>query len=124
MSERIAIMEVTQLAHDTATIAISGDVTAACEDDLMTAHETATDAGAKWIILDFTAMDYMNSGGIGMLVTLLVRGQRRQQRIAAVGLTDHYRQIFELTRLDEAIALFPTTDAALAAFQEADDGRR
>ncbi len=47
----------------------------------------------------------MNSGGIGMLVTLLVRSQRRQQRLAAVGLSDHYRQIFELTRLDEAIAL-------------------
>jgi anti-sigma B factor antagonist len=124
MSERIAIMEVTQLAPGATAIVISGDVTAACEQDLMTAHEAATDAGAKWIILDFTAMDYMNSGGIGMLVTLLVRGQRRQQKIAAVGLTEHYRQIFELTRLDEAIALFETTDAALAAFQEVTDGRR
>jgi anti-sigma B factor antagonist len=117
MSERIAIMEVLQLAPDAAAIVISGDVTAACEQDLMTAHEAATDAGAKRIVLDFTAMDYMNSGGIGLLVTLLVRGQRRQQKIAAVGLTDHYRQIFELTRLDEAIALFETTDAALAALQ-------
>lgn len=115
MSERIAVMEVTQLALGTAVIVISGDLTAACEQDLMTAHEAATDAGAKRIVLDFTAMDYMNSGGIGMLVTLLVRSQRRQQKIAAVGLTQHYRQIFELTRLDEAIGLFESTDAALAA---------
>jgi anti-sigma B factor antagonist len=114
MSERIATMAVTELASGTAVIVITGDVTAACEQDLMTAHESATDAGAKRIILDFSAMDYMNSGGIGMLVTLLVRGQRRQQKIAAVGLTDHYRQIFELTRLDEAIALYDTTDAAVA----------
>jgi anti-sigma B factor antagonist len=121
MSERIATMEVIHLSVGTAVILISGDVTAACEQDLMTAHEAATDAGAKQIILDFSAMDYMNSGGIGMLVTLLVRGQRRQQRIAAVGLTDHYRQIFELTRLDEAIALFETTDAAIAGL--AVDGR-
>jgi anti-sigma B factor antagonist len=119
MSEQLATMAVIQLAPGTAVIVITGDVTAACEQDLMTAHELATDAGAKRIILDFTAMDYMNSGGIGMLVTLLVRGQRRQQRIAAVGLTDHYRQIFELTRLDEAIALFGTTDAAAAALLEA-----
>jgi anti-sigma B factor antagonist len=117
MSERVATMELMQLAPGTTAIVISGDVTAACEQDLMTAHESATDAGAKRIVLDFTAMDYMNSGGIGMLVTLLVRGQRRQQRIAAVGLTEHYRQIFELTRLDEAIALFETTDAAVAALQ-------
>ncbi len=103
------------LAPGAATILISGDVTAACEQILMSAHEEATDSGAKLVVLDFSAMDYMNSGGIGMLVTLLVRGQRRQQRIAAVGLTDHYRQIFELTRLDEAIALYDDSAAALAA---------
>jgi anti-sigma B factor antagonist len=108
-------MTVEQLAPGVAAIAISGDVTAACEQQLMAAHEEATDAGATLVILDFTGMQYMNSGGIGMLVTLLVRGQRRQQRLAAVGLTDHYRQIFELTRLDEAISLHDDTASALAA---------
>ncbi|MDL9980862.1 STAS domain-containing protein [Microbacterium sp. ASV49] len=114
MNERIATMDVVALGSGAAAIAISGDVTAACEQDLMAAHEQATDDGAKTIVLDFHGMDYMNSGGIGMLVTLLVRGQRRQQRIAAVGLTEHYRQIFQLTRLDEAILLFDSTDQALA----------
>jgi anti-sigma B factor antagonist len=110
-----ARMDVAVLGRGAAVITIAGDVTAACEQDLMTAHERATDTGAKLVVLDFAAMDYMNSGGIGMLVTLLVRGQRRQQRIAAVGLTDHYRQIFELTRLDEAIALYDDAAAAMAA---------
>ena len=45
----------------------------------------------------------MNSGGIGLLVTLLVRAQRQHQQVLAYGLSDHYRQIFELTRLDEAV---------------------
>ena len=80
-----AHMDVTYPAPGAAAIAISGDVTAACEDDLMAAHERASDGGAKLVVLDFSQMEYMNSGGIGMLVTLLVRGQRRQQRIAAVG---------------------------------------
>jgi len=115
MSTPAATMAVAELATGAAVIEIRGDVTAACEQALMTAHEQATDAGAKLLVLDFSAMEYMNSGGIGMLVTLLVRGQRRQQRIAAVGLTEHYRQIFELTRLDEAIGLFDDTDAALAS---------
>ncbi|AZC14444.1 STAS domain-containing protein [Microbacterium sp. ABRD28] len=110
-----AHMAVTRPAPGAAEIAIVGDVTAACEDDLMTAHEEASDAGATVIVLDFAQMEYMNSGGIGMLVTLLVRAQRRQQRIAAVGLTDHYRQIFELTRLDEAIVLHDDTASALRA---------
>lgn len=110
-----ATMTVRPLQPGAAAIAIAGDVTAACEQTLMAAHEEATDAGAKIVILDFSDMEYMNSGGIGMLVTLLVRGQRRQQRLAAVGLTEHYRQIFELTRLDEAISIHDDTDQALAA---------
>lgn len=115
MSTTGATMEVAEFAPGAALIAIRGDVTAACEQDLMAAHEEATDTGAKLVILDFSAMDYMNSGGIGMLVTLLVRGQRRQQRLAAIGLTEHYRQIFELTRLDEAIGLFDDAASAVAA---------
>ncbi len=48
----------------------------------------------------------MNSGGIGLLVTLLVRVRRQGQRLMAMGLSDHYRQILALTRLDEAIGIF------------------
>jgi anti-sigma B factor antagonist len=57
----------------------------------------------------------MNSGGIGLLVTLLVRAQRQRQNLLACGLTEHYRQIFELTRLDEAIGIYDDEDNALAA---------
>jgi anti-anti-sigma factor len=108
-------MAVVDLAPGAAAIAITGDVTAACEQELMSAHEQVTDSGAKLVVLDFTGMEYMNSGGIGMLVTLLVRCQRRQQKLVATGLTTHYRQIFELTRLDEAISLYDEIDQALAA---------
>ena len=67
------------------------------------------------IILDFSGLDYMNSGGIGLLVTLLVRANRQKQKLLACGLNEHYKQIFELTRLDEAIAMHDTEAAALAA---------
>ncbi len=99
----------------TAVIEISGDVTAACEPVLMSAYDEACEPGTRFIVLDFTGLTYMNSGGIGMLVTLLVRANRQQQKLAAVGLTDHYRQIFELTRLDEAITLHADAAAALAS---------
>lgn len=115
MAAPAARTEVSMLAPHAAAIAIIGDVTAACEQQLMQAHEQATDGGASVIVLDFTGMEYMNSGGIGMLVTLLVRAQRRQQRIAAVGLSEHYRQIFQLTRLDEAISLYDDVEGALRA---------
>ena len=58
----------------------------------------------------------MNSGGIGLLVTLLVRAQRGGgSGCVAVGLSEHYRQIFALTRLDEAIEIHDDEAAALAA---------
>jgi len=57
----------------------------------------------------------MNSSGIGLLVTLLIRAQRQKQQLLAYGLNDHYRQIFDLTRLDEAIALYSSEAEALAA---------
>jgi anti-sigma B factor antagonist len=57
----------------------------------------------------------MNSSGIGLLVTTLIRAQRQGQKLMAYGLSDHYRQIFTLTRLDEAIIIHDDEDAALAA---------
>ena len=55
----------------------------------------------------------MNSGGIGLLVTLLVR-RSASASVLAYGLTDHYRQIFELTRLDEAVGIHDSEADALA----------
>jgi len=71
--------------------------------------------GARVVVLDFSKLEYMNSGGIGLLVTLLVRAPRGGSRLVATGLSDHYRQIFELTRLDEAIAIHDDEAAAVAA---------
>ena len=94
---------------------IKGDVTAASEDVLMEAYNDASSEGARTIALNFSGLEYMNSGGIGLLVTLLVRANRQRQSLLAFGLTEHYREIFELTRLDEAIAIYSTEEEALAA---------
>ena len=96
-------------------IVIEGDVTSASEAPLMEAYTAASAAGARTIVLDFSGLDYMNSGGIGLLVTLLVRVQRQGQRLTACGLSDHYREILSLTRLDEAIAIYPSEADVLAA---------
>ena len=98
-----------------ATIRIAGDVTSASESELMTGYTGAVEAGAGAIILDFSGLEYMNSGGIGLLVTLLVRAQRGGVRLLASGLSDHYREILSLTRLDEAIEIHQDEGAAVAA---------
>jgi anti-sigma B factor antagonist len=112
MAEATATFEVRR--HGPASIVdIRGDVTAGSEEVLMSAYEEAGDA--KAIVLNFSELSYMNSGGIGLLVTLLVRVNRRSQKLLAFGLSDHYSQIFELTRLDEAIGIHDSESDALAA---------
>jgi anti-sigma B factor antagonist len=98
-----------------AIIDISGEVSGFAEDQLMDAYTQANSQGARSIILNFTDLAYMNSSGIGLLVTLLIRVQRQKQRLMAFGLSDHYQQIFELTRLNEAIGIYGTEAEALAA---------
>lgn len=94
---------------------VQGDMSAASEDALMAAYASACGSGTKGVVLNFDQLDFLNSGGIGLLVTLLVRANRNGQRISACGLSDHYREIFELTRLDDAIAIHRTEADALAA---------
>ena len=98
-----------------AILDIAGEVNAFAESALMDAYNQAVSSGAKTLILNFEHMEYMNSSGIGLLVTLLIRVQRQGQRLVAFGLTEHYRQIFELTRLNEAITLYESESAALDA---------
>lgn len=102
-------------ADGVAIIEVDGDVTPASEAALMEAYGRASERADGAVVIDFTELAYMNSGGIGLLVTLLVRAQRAKQRLLAFGLSDHYRQIFELTRLDDAIAIHASEADALAA---------
>jgi anti-sigma B factor antagonist len=116
MSNTVPTIEVRPTGDPRATvIAIVGDITSASEAPLTDAYAQAAREDTRTIVLDFSGLEYMNSGGIGLLVTLLVRAQRQGRRLRAIGLNDHYRQIFSLTRLDEAIAIFDTEAAALAA---------
>jgi anti-sigma B factor antagonist len=110
-------MNVEKLNGTASIIHIKGDITAAAENKLMDAYSEASQNGAKGIILDFNHLDYMNSSGIGLLVTLLIRAKRQNQKLMAVGLSEHYCQIFELTRLNEAIGIFDTTDEANTAIK-------
>jgi anti-sigma B factor antagonist len=64
-------------------------------------------------VLNLGGLEDMNSGGIGILVTLLIRANRQHKELAAYGLSDHYREIFELTRLDEAITIYGSEQEAL-----------
>jgi anti-sigma B factor antagonist len=115
MQEMTLSLDVREGGPGTRIVDVRGEITAASEEALMDAYTRAADDGGRAIVLNFTDLEYMNSGGIGLLVTLLVRANRAKQRLLAFGLDEHYRQIFELTRLDEAIGIFASEADALAA---------
>jgi len=111
-------VSVRKVTPTTSVFDIDGEVTGYAEEVLMDAYNRASMQGAKNIALNFTDLDYMNSSGIGLLVTLLVRIQRQKQKLLAFGLSEHYKQIFELTRLNEAIGIYETEEEAVRAGAE------
>jgi anti-sigma B factor antagonist len=98
-----------------AVVDIHGEVTGFAESILTEAYNQACGLSARAILLNFNGLEYMNSSGIGLLVTLLIRAQRQKLRLLACGLNEHYRQIFELTRLNEAIGIYSNEGEALVA---------
>ena len=115
MPEANVKMTVRKVAPDTNIIDIEGEMTGFAENVLMDAYSQASANGTRVILLNFSELDYMNSSGIGLLVTVLIRAQRHGQNLMAYGLTEHYRQIFELTRLNDAIGIYADEKAALDA---------
>jgi anti-sigma B factor antagonist len=112
-------MIVRRISPETSIIDMDGEVNRYSESLLTDAYNQASQGGTRNILLNFTRLDYMNSSGIGLLVTLLVRIQRQGQRLSVYGLNQHYQQIFELTRLNEAINIFSDEVSALQEINQA-----
>ena len=115
MAQQITATDVRRIDESACVIDIRGEITAKSEQQLMDAYASASGERTRVVVLNFSELEYMNSGGIGLLVTILVRANRQKQKLWAWGLNEHYRQIFELTRLDEAIAIYDDEASAIAA---------
>ncbi len=119
MTTTALTLNVRPAGHDVYIADIQGEINAQAENALMDAYNSANSQGACALILNFAGLEYMNSSGIGLLVTLLIRVRRQGQRLLAYGLNEHYRHILSLTRLDEAIRVCDTESQAVAAAAQA-----
>jgi anti-sigma B factor antagonist len=115
MAEVNVTMRVRVINPKLSIIDVAGDVNREAEGPLMAAYLEAASSSTKVVIFNFSGLDFMNSGGIGLIVTLLIRMNRQKQHMLAYGLSEHYQHIFELTRLNEAIGIYDTEAAAAAA---------
>ena len=115
ISKANVTMTARQASETVSIVDIQGDVTALAENALMAAHTQATGWNARTIILNFSGLEYMNSGGIGLLLKLFIRANRQQQQLLICGLSEQYRRVFGLTRLDEAASIYDSEAEALTA---------
>jgi anti-sigma B factor antagonist len=115
MPQAKVVMNVRQVSATTSVIDIQGEINAFAEPVMMQAYQEANTPTTRTILLNFTGLEYMNSSGIGLLVTLLIRVNRQKQRLLAYGLSEHYRHIFNLTRISDAIHIYANEEEALSA---------
>jgi anti-sigma B factor antagonist len=101
-------------------IDIQGEINSFSEQALTEAYNQAVKDQARTVIFNFSNMTYMNSFGIGMLIVLLVRAKREGKNVVGYGLNDHFKRIFELTRLDQVIPIFTNEEIALASAEPHD----
>ncbi len=89
----------------TAVLRMRGELNAVADVALLAAHDDAVANAPDELLLDFTAVDYINSSGIALIVTLLADAHRAHRMVRATGLSPHYRHIFEITRLTDYLVL-------------------
>jgi len=90
---------------DGARITLTGRIDRDGDAAMTTAYATARSTGGGLIVLDFEATDYINSTGIALIVRLLADARKDGRPVRASGLSEHYREIFRITRLSDFIAL-------------------
>jgi anti-sigma B factor antagonist len=101
-----------------AVIELTGEVDGGAAGVLTAAYERAiADGDPGTVVLDFAHVDYINSTGIALIVSVLARARSQRRKVVASGLSEHYREIFDITRLSDFIELFGDLDAAVSQLQ-------
>ena len=101
---------------DIAVIDLTGEVNASADEELNRAYAEAVEAGgAKTVLLNFADVTYINSTGIAVIVGVLAQARGQGTTLAACGLSDHYREIFEITRLVDFVTIYDDEASAVGA---------
>jgi anti-sigma B factor antagonist len=104
MVEKIAnFFAETRLEGATAVLDLHGEINKASDAALSAAYDAAAQAQPTAITLNFSNVDYINSIGIALIVGLLAKARAAHIPLTAIGLSDHYREIFTITRLSDFI---------------------
>jgi len=102
-------------APGAAIIELSGEVDGGAAGTLNAAYDSAVARGEPGtVVLDFAHVGYINSTGIALIVSVLARARAERRAVVASGLSAHYREIFDITRLSDFIEVFGDVDSAVS----------
>jgi anti-sigma B factor antagonist len=97
-----------------AVIYLSGEINGFAQEALDTAYAEADSNDPEAILLNFEGVDYINSTGIALIVGLLARARASKRRLLACNLSEHYMEIFDITRLTDFMSVFPNEESAIS----------
>jgi anti-sigma B factor antagonist len=97
----------------TAIIDMSGDLDGRADTVINSAYAEAALLGPEAVVLNFERVGYVNSTGIALIVGVLAEARKAAIGIRVVGLSEHYRHIFEITRLADFMSFFPDEETAV-----------
>jgi anti-anti-sigma factor len=86
----------------------SEDVTSQTRQTAFAAYNDLARADVKLICLDFSATDYINSTGIGLIISLVETAIQHRWRVFTCGLNAHYQRLFTTVGLNERVTPITT----------------
>lgn len=98
----------------TAIVELSGVMDALAEQALNSAYAEAVSTPADRVLLNFADVDYINSTGIALIVSVLAQARKAHLPLVTAGLSEHYQEIFRITRLADFMSIYPDEATALA----------
>ncbi len=98
----------------TAILALDGEVDLHRSPEVKQTLEPLIAKKVPRILVDFSAVTYIDSSGLATMIETLQRIQSYGGKFAMFGLRESVRAVFEIARLDQIFRLFPDEAAAVA----------
>ena len=101
---------------DIHVVAIEGQLIVSNRQDLKLKMLEELEGGARKFLVDFTHTGYIDSSGLGVLVSLSKKIREQGGELRLAGLNEDLRTLFELTKLDTLFQITDSREQALASF--------
>jgi anti-sigma B factor antagonist len=98
------------------TVRVEGQLIVGNRQELKSAIQEALDHGERKFLIDFTRTGYIDSSGLGALVSISKKVREQGGELRLCGLNEDLRSLFELTKLDTLFTITELPEQALAGF--------